>query len=101
LRKLAAKYLPDTLINQPKRGFEVPLKQWVNHQLKDMINDYLTASNALNRSVLQPQFMQQLMGNQSKIPAEKRAKMLWTLLSMEVWYQNSYLAASKSNSRTD
>jgi asparagine synthase (glutamine-hydrolysing) len=96
LRKLAAKYLPDTLTNQPKRGFEVPLKQWVNHELKEMVNDYLTASNALNRSVLQPTFIQQLLGNTTTVPAEKRAKMLWTLLSMEVWYQNTYLAASKS-----
>src|SRR5205085_5601916 len=32
LRNLAKKYLPGQLINQPKRGFEIPLKDWVNGQ---------------------------------------------------------------------
>ena len=28
LRHLAKKYLPEALANQPKRGFEIPLKSW-------------------------------------------------------------------------
>src|SRR5258705_12089182 len=30
LRKLAEKYLPFELIDQPKRGFEIPLKKWMD-----------------------------------------------------------------------
>ena len=41
LRKLAAKYLPAELIGQPKRGFEIPLKSWVDNELKEPVFDYL------------------------------------------------------------
>ncbi len=91
LRTMAKKYLPEPLILQPKRGFEVPLKKWVNHELKDIIQDYLSASNAFHKSIINPIFTQQLLSNAINIPAEKRAKILWMLFSMEVWHQKIYL----------
>ena len=90
LRQLAKKYLPEQLINQPKRGFEIPLKNWVNQELKDIIYDYVGSENALSRQFIQPGFIQALLNNTTKIAAEKRAKILWTLFSMEVWYKKVY-----------
>jgi asparagine synthase (glutamine-hydrolysing) len=91
LRHLAKKYLPETLVNQPKRGFEIPLKDWVNGQLKEMMNDYIGSSTALNKKFIQPGFVNKLLENKIKISQEKRAKILWTLFSMEVWYKKVYL----------
>ncbi len=87
LRELAKKYLPETLIHQPKRGFEIPLKQWVNGVLRDMIYDYVLSPNALNPTILKKEFTLQLVEGKVKMPAEKRAKILWMLFCMEVWYQ--------------
>lgn len=92
LRSLAKKYLPTTLINQPKRGFEIPLKNWVDHQLKDMITDYVSAGNALNRDIVDPRFTSKLLSNSIPVPQEKRAKILWMLFCMEVWYKKIYLS---------
>ncbi len=92
LRQLATKYLPESLINQPKRGFEIPLKSWVNGQLSDMIHDYVGAPNAFNRNIINPKFTGQLLNQKIKIPAEKRAKLLWTLFCLEVWYKKVYLS---------
>ena len=91
LRTLAKKYLPEELINQPKRGFEIPLKHWVNNELKTVIHDYVAAPNALNKNIFKPGFVQQLLSNKIKMPSEKRAKILWMLFSMEVWYRKIYL----------
>lgn len=91
LRSLAKKYLPEQLINQPKRGFEIPLKNWVNGELKEAINDYITSSTSLHKKFINPRFINQLLDNQIKISQEKRAKILWTLFAMEVWYKNVYL----------
>lgn len=92
LRHLAKKYLPEPLINQPKRGFEIPLKNWVNGQLKDIMNDYIRSSTAINKKFIQPQFTDKLLENKIKISQEKRAKILWTIFSMEVWYKKVYLS---------
>ncbi|HEX2627487.1 MAG TPA: asparagine synthase (glutamine-hydrolyzing) [Chitinophagaceae bacterium] len=90
LRQLATKYLPAELINQPKRGFEVPLKQWVNNELRQMIGDYLTSSSALYPSFMKKEFVQQLLDDKIKVNAEKRAKMLWLVFTLEVWYKKVF-----------
>lgn len=91
LRQLAKSYLPEALINQPKRGFEIPLKHWVETELKDIIFDYVGADNSLSQQFIRKEFLIKLLNNKIRIPGEKRAKILWTLLSMEVWYKKIYL----------
>jgi len=92
LRTLAKRYLPELLINQPKRGFEIPLKSWVNGQLKEIIHDYLNDANANQKNLLTKGFIEKLLADQIKMPAEKRAKILWTVFSLEVWYKKVYLS---------
>jgi len=92
LRTLAKRYLPELLIHQPKRGFEIPLKSWVNGQLKDIIHDYLGDANAYHKNLLAKGFIEKLLSDQINMPAEKRAKLLWTIFSLEVWYKKVYLS---------
>ena len=94
LRQLAKKYLPQELIHQPKRGFEIPLRNWVDGQLKEMIHDYVSSQGALSKRFMDVKFVDKLLNNEIKIAPEKRAKMLWTLLSLEVWYSKVYLSQS-------
>jgi asparagine synthase (glutamine-hydrolysing) len=90
LRKLAAQYLPAVLTGQPKRGFEIPLKSWVNNELKEPVFDYLTSSQCFYKNFVQQEFVLDLLSKKIKISAEKRAKILWTLLSLEIWYKKVY-----------
>jgi asparagine synthase (glutamine-hydrolysing) len=91
LRTLAEKYLPSELINQPKRGFEIPLKKWIDGELKNMIADYILSPNAYCRAFVKPSFIEQLWERKFPCGDEKRAKMIWTLFALEVWYRKSYL----------
>ena len=88
LRTLAAKYLPSELINQPKRGFEIPLKKWIDHELKDLIASYILSPNAYCRNFVKADFMEKLLNREVRTGDEKRAKMIWTLFALEVWYRN-------------
>ncbi len=96
LRELAKKYLPAELIYQPKRGFEIPLKNWVNGVLKDMISDYVLSDSALNKSILNQSFVEKLVDSKVRIPPEKRAKILWMIFCMEVWYKNQVNRETKN-----
>ena len=91
LRTLSENYLPELLVNQPKRGFEIPLKKWVNHELKEIINDYVGTPTAFNQNIINKNFTEKLLNNNIKIAPEKRAKILWMLFSLEVWYKRIYL----------
>lgn len=92
LRTLAKKYLPEQLINQPKRGFEIPLKKWVDHELKTIMHDYIASPNALNKDFVNRKFVNSLLENKAGVAPEKRAKILWMLFCMEVWYRKVYVS---------
>ena len=90
LRTLGKKYLPETLLGQPKRGFEIPLRHWVDNELKEIVHDYVSTSTALSRQFVKKEFIENLLNNTIKMPAEKRAKILWTLTCMEIWHKKTY-----------
>lgn len=87
LRKIAKKYLPKKLIKQPKRGFEVPLKKWVDNDLKEIMLDAL-APGCYSENFVEKKFLQDLIQNKITVSAEKRAKMLWILFCLETWKKN-------------
>ncbi len=91
LRKLAEKYLPKELINQPKRGFEIPLKKWVDNELRDLIASYILPNDAYCQQFVASGFIDNLWNRRIKSGDEKRAKMIWTLFALEVWYKKCYL----------
>jgi len=84
LRELSKKYLPQELITQPKRGFEVPLKKWVERDLRDNIFDTLSA-NSYSSKFIDSSFIDKLLNKKIVVSDEKRAKMLWAMYSLDVW----------------
>jgi asparagine synthase (glutamine-hydrolysing) len=90
LRELAKKYLPKELIYQPKRGFEVPLRSWIENELKEITFDYLSG-NTFSENFVKKDFIVSLLENKIKVSPEKRAKMLWAMLAMEIWYRKIYI----------
>lgn len=93
LRKLAEKYLPQELINQPKRGFEIPLKKWIDGTLNELIADHILASDSYCRNFVEGSFINALWNRKIKTGDEKRAKMIWTLFAVEMWYKKCFLNA--------
>lgn len=87
LRKLAQKYLDRAVFNAPKRGFEVPLAHWVDTELKDLILQTLQ-NPKIALGFLEKNMLESLCFEAHKYPKQKRAKMLWSLFALEIWYQN-------------
>ncbi len=88
LRTLTKKYLPPELVHQPKRGFEIPLKKWVDGELKEIIMDYIRAPDPYYARFIQKKFIEDVADRKIPISDEKRAKMLWLVFSLEVWHKN-------------
>jgi asparagine synthase (glutamine-hydrolysing) len=96
LRELSKKYSLNYLYNQPKRGFEVPLKAWVENDLKENIYDSLKSSNSYSKHYVNQSFIKKLLDNSQSFPQEKRAKILWSLYSLECWHKNLTQSSIKS-----
>ena len=100
LRQLANRYLPSTLIDQPKRGFEVPLKSWTDGVLKEAIFSYLTPQSYV-ATVVPYNLIDSLKNQPHRFEGEKRAKMLWALFAAEVWHARVYTARDYGLTLTD
>lgn len=87
LRQLAEKYLSPELVNQPKRGFEVPLQKWVEGELHTPIHDNLRPG-CYSENFVERKFIQDLLNKKIEVPAGKRAKILWAFYCLEVWQRN-------------
>ncbi|WDL69932.1 asparagine synthase (glutamine-hydrolyzing) [Helicobacter winghamensis] len=86
LRKLAEKHLNKAVCNAPKRGFEVPLAMWIDGELQALIFDTL-AHTKIAQEFLEKNIIDSLCFKPHLYPKEKRAKMLWSLFALEVWYE--------------
>ena len=45
LKKYAKKYLPNFILNKKKRGFEIPIKEWLRNELYDWSNEIINDDN--------------------------------------------------------
>jgi asparagine synthase (glutamine-hydrolysing) len=88
LRELSKKYLPSEIINQPKRGFEIPLAKWVDNELKEIINE--TLKGEFIENFIDRKFINELLENKISISKEKRAKMLWAMFVTQNWFNRNY-----------
>lgn len=52
LRFILNKYLPEELRKYPKKGFGLPLNNWLRGELKVWVNDILSSSTSLNQDFL-------------------------------------------------
>ena len=60
-------------------------------ELKEMIGAYILSKDAYINHYVSPAFMNDLWDRKINAGDEKRAKMLWTLFALEVWYKKCYL----------
>jgi asparagine synthase (glutamine-hydrolysing) len=63
----------------------------MDHELKDVLRGYLEAPGALYPAFVRPAFVRSLLDRKVPISDEKRAKMLYALLCLEVWYREVFV----------
>jgi asparagine synthase (glutamine-hydrolysing) len=84
LRELSKKYLPKEIVTQPKRGFEIPLKNWLDNDLREILFDKVSKAS-YSSNFIDKNFIDKLLYKKISISDEKRAKMLWAMLTLEIW----------------
>ncbi|HET6875839.1 MAG TPA: asparagine synthase (glutamine-hydrolyzing) [Acidimicrobiales bacterium] len=84
--KLAARgWLPDQVIDRPKRGFGVPLADWLRQDLAEMTRDLLTDATARQRGYFEPAAVQRLIDEHQA--SGGHGPRLWALLMLELWHR--------------
>ncbi len=84
LRDLLGSYLPSTLYDRPKKGFSVPINEWLRGSLKEEMCDLLSFDRLKTQNILDPHlvehYKQQHLSGHSKWGPH-----LWDLLLFQKW----------------
>jgi asparagine synthase (glutamine-hydrolysing) len=87
LKKAAEAWLPREIVHRPKASFGAPLRAWVRRDLSGLIDDVLVSGHLVRGGYLQSGPIRRLV-EEDRSGREDRAKQLWQLLSMELWYRH-------------
>jgi len=77
--------LPNDVIYRPKAGFGVPLRQWLHHDLKNMMDDLLSEERVNKRGIFDYQNVTRMI-QLDKQGQTDLAYPLFSMLCMELWF---------------
>jgi len=84
LRKVAARYLPSSILHRKKQGFPIPISGWIRKEAKEFVSDLLSWETVRRRGLLDPDYVQAILKQHLQGRADRGAQ-LWGLLQLELW----------------
>jgi len=83
LKKILNKYLPSDLVDRPKKGFTIPLADWLRGELNPLLMDYLNESNIKSDGIFNHKvvtyYLKELKNGSVNVHK------LWYLLMFQMW----------------
>lgn len=86
LKKAAAGLLPRRIVERQKKGFGIPLAQWLAADLKEFMLDYLSEERIRRQGIFHYPGIKRLIDEQLAKTRDHRES-LWTLLVFQSWYE--------------
>ncbi|MGH9960519.1 MAG: asparagine synthase (glutamine-hydrolyzing), partial [Pyrinomonadaceae bacterium] len=87
LKRAAAPLLPSFVTRRPKKGFGVPVAEWLKGKLRPLARDLLSPERVKRAGVFNSDYITQLQDEHERGVANHR-KLLWTLLMFELWHES-------------
>jgi asparagine synthase (glutamine-hydrolysing) len=86
LKEIVHKYVPREIMERPKMGFGIPIEDWLNNELKDLVQEYLSEKNLKEHGLFNIEFVQKTLNDFFNGRKEKHLK-VWYLLMFQMWYK--------------
>ena len=87
LKKAVADLLPKTILQRPKKGFGIPIAEWLKGRLNPLLHDMLSPSRLYEQGLFNSEYIQRLIAEHETGKASHH-KELWTLLVFQLWFDN-------------
>ncbi len=87
LKKAVQGMLPADIINRKKKGFGMPVAEWLKGTLNPLMHEMLSPSRLIIQDLFNYEYIQELMREHEQGIAN-HYKQLWTLLVFQLWYEN-------------
>ena len=76
--------LPASILARPKKGFGMPVAQWLQQGLRPLVRETLAPDRLRRQGLFSPSDVARLLVEHESGQADHR-KLLWTLLMFELW----------------
>lgn len=83
-RKLSEKGLSSALSRRPKQGFSIPLRDWLRHDLRYLLQEYLNDKRLARDGIFAPTPVSALVREHIRGYAN-HSHLLWSLISFQMW----------------
>ncbi len=87
LKRAVGPLLPPFVTKRPKKGFGVPVAEWLKGKLRPLARDLLAPERLQRHGLFNPAYVQRLQDEHEQGRANHR-KQLWTLLMFELWHES-------------
>ena len=79
--------LPHNILNRPKKGFGIPIAEWLKGRLNPLVHDMLAPQKLKEQGLFNADYVQKLI-KEHETGAASHHKELWTLLVFQLWWDN-------------
>jgi asparagine synthase (glutamine-hydrolysing) len=86
MRQLLARYVPTELFERPKRGFSIPVDEWLRGPLRDWAEELLKPSRLLEHGYFRPDLIRSAWDAHLSGQSNRQAQ-LWTVLMFQAWLE--------------
>lgn len=86
LKSLAHEYLPTNLMDRPKMGFSVPLKDWFGGSFRNIVIKYLDEKRIDKQNIFVVNEVKKIK-NDYLDGGSVNFKQLWSMVVFQVWYE--------------
>ena len=83
-KKAMESYLPHSIIYRPKTGFGAPVRHWLRHQLRPVVEDVLSDTSLTQRGLFDTVGVQRLM-EMDRTGLVDGAYTIFSLMCIEIW----------------
>ncbi|HYE65606.1 MAG TPA: asparagine synthase (glutamine-hydrolyzing) [Pyrinomonadaceae bacterium] len=87
LKRASAPLLPPFVVRRGKKGFGVPVAEWLKGKLRPLARDLLSPERIRNHGLFDAGYVARLQDEHERGVANHR-KLLWTLLMFELWHES-------------
>ncbi|MDA1196447.1 MAG: asparagine synthase (glutamine-hydrolyzing) [Nanoarchaeota archaeon] len=84
LRKAMQARVPKSIYKRKKHGFNVPVHEWLDNDLKSTAQELLSPKSIAKRGLIKSSYVEKLF-NTYKTSKIYSSRQLWSLLNFEVW----------------
>lgn len=85
LKNIVHKYVAESLMARPKKGFGVPVKRWLRNDLSYLVTHYLDDKQLNKHGLFNPEYVAYIKNKYIKDGSE--FNMVWLVLVFQMWYQ--------------